>query len=413
MKERPNLLIAGASGGVANALLHHLSAVRDLFGKLVLLDRNRKVLYDVYLDHERLKYEFLEVELKFPDHMEKYHNVLREHAIDIVLDITDMDSIPFLEATNAAGVSYVNTGMNDDHELIQESVIKAYERKDSYDKAPHILCTGMNPGVVNMWVRYGIEKFGVPKELVHFEYDTSKFVREWHPMMTWSVHEFLVECVRDTTGVLLGRGRDKVKELKPNGLEHRKNMKGILGPIMKFGSYPDGMITMHEECVSIAQKYDIPSQFIYAVHPKTMELLVKVYERKGNVTKDMLELGNNTSEILDGADNIGVFLEYPDKRVYYFNTIPSVAIIGTNATFTQVVVGVFSALNVLIADELKPGAYFPEDLFDTCYRHFMFDNMRVQEFVFKKGENGHLKLSSFNPMLKSRRTDHYRHLYII
>ena len=127
----------------------------------------------------------------------------------------------------------------------------------------------------------------------------------------------------------------------------------------------------------------------------------------------MLELGNNTSEILDGADNIGVFLEYPDKRVYYFNTIPSVAIIGTNATFTQVVVGVFSALNVLIADELKPGAYFPEDLFDTCYRHFMFDNMRVQEFVFKRGENGHLKLTSFNPMLKSRRTDHYRHLYII
>ena len=261
MKERPNLLISGASGGVANALLHHLSAVRDLFGKLVLLDRNRKVLYDVYLDHERLQYEFLEVELKFPDHMEKYHKILRDHDVDIVLDITDMDSLPFLEATNEASVSYVNTGMNDDKLTIEETVIRAFERKESYNRAAHILCSGMNPGNVNMWVRYGIEKFGLPSEIIHFEYDTSKFVREWHPMMTWSVHEFLVECVRDTTGVLLGRGRDKVKELKPNGLEHRKNMKSILGPIMKFGSYPDGMITMHEECVSIAQKYDIPSQF--------------------------------------------------------------------------------------------------------------------------------------------------------
>ncbi|RJQ35069.1 hypothetical protein C4556_00965 [Candidatus Parcubacteria bacterium] len=413
MLEKPNLLIAGASGGVANALLHHMTSVRDLFGKLILLDRNNKVLRDIYLDHERLKYEFLEVELMLPDRVDEYHRILREHAIDIVLDITDMDSLPFIEATNDAAVSYVNTGMNDEKLSIEETVIRAFEKKESYNKAPHILCSGMNPGNVNMWVRYGIYRFGVPNEIIHFEYDTSKFVRQWHPMMTWSVHEFLVECVRDTTGKILGRGREKVEQLLPNALEHRKNMHAILSPIMKFDKYPDGMITMHEECVSIGNKYDIPSQFVYAVHPKTMDLLVKIYEKKGNVSKDALELGNNTSEMLDGADNIGVALEYKDKRVYYFNTIPSVAIIGTNATFTQVIVGVFAALNVLISDELQPGAYFPEDLFDTCYRHFVFDNMRVQEFVFQKGRNEHLKLKSFNPMLKSHKTDHYRHLYII
>ncbi len=390
-----------------------MTAVRDLFGDLVLLDRNRKVLDDIYIDHERLKYIFLQVELKLPERKAEYHRILEEHAISIVLDISDMDSLPFLEATNEAGVSYVNTGLNDDKETIEEGTIGIFEKKDSFDRAPHIICSGMNPGVVNMWVRYGIEKFGIPKELIHFEYDTSKVATQWHPMMTWSVHEFLTECVRDTTGVILGRGREKMTVLTPNSLEHRKNMRGILEPIMKFDTYPDGMITMHEECASIGNKYDIPSQFIYAVHPKTMDMLVKMYEQKGDVTKDSLELGNNTSEILDGSDSIGVILEYKDKRVYYFNTVPSIAIIGTNATYTQVVVGVFAALNVLISDELKPGAYFPEDLFDTCYRHFMFDNMRVQEFVFHKDGSGHLKLASFNPMLKSRKTEHYKHLYII
>jgi len=264
-----------------------------------------------------------------------------------------------------------------------------------------------------MWVRYGVEKHGVPQELVHFEYDTSRISEGWRPMMTWSIHEFLVECVRDTTGIMLGRGREKIKVLTPNAIEHRKNMRGILSPILKIDDYPDGMITMHEECVSISQKYDIPSQFIYAVNMKTMDTLLKIYNEKGNVTKDELVLGDNTNQLLEGADNIGVYLEYDNKRVYYFNTIPSVAVIGTNATFTQVVVGVLSALFVLVFDSLDPKAYFPEDLYDTFYRHFLFDNMRVQEFEFHKDYEGHLTLMKFDPMIKVHNKKGYQHMYVI
>ncbi len=407
------MLIVGASGGVANALLHHMTGVRDLFGSLILLDRNKKVLEDIYIDHTRLNYVFIQLELNLPGDQDAYHKILKDHDIHIVLDVSDMDTIPFLESTNAAGVSYISTGMNDDHQDIQDLIISAFERKKSFDKAPHILCSGMNPGNVNMWVQYGIEKFGVPKELIHFEYDTSKVAQKWHPMMTWSVHEFIVECIKDPGGVILGRGTEKVRKLLPNALEHRKNMRSVLEPIMKFKEYPEGMLVLHEECASLAQKYDIPSQFLYAINPKTMALLVKLYERDGHINREELELGDNTHEILDGADNIGVILDYDDKKVYYFNTISNTAVIGTNATYTQVVVGIFSALSVLIFDELKPGAYFPEDLFDTCYRHFMFDNLRVQEFVFEKQDSGHLKLSSFNPMIKNRQTESYRHLYII
>jgi len=174
--------------------------------------------------------------------------------------------------------------------------------------------------------------------------------------MTWSIHEFLVESVRDPSGEVLGKG--KVKKLLPNALENRKSMKKILKPILKLKQYPLGLTVLHEENLSIASKYDIPSKFIYAINPKTMETLINIYEKKGNITKEDLELGDNTNAILDGADSIGVLMDYHDKRVYYFNTVPNVAVIGTNATYTQVIVGIFSAIFTLIFDKLKPGIYF-------------------------------------------------------
>lgn len=415
MKTKPNLLIAGASGAVSNAFLHHLISYRNLFGKLVLVDRNKRVLEDIYIDHKRLDYTFVHTELNFyePEKKAEYHKLLREYGIEIVLDLTDEDSLPFWHATDELGISYINTCQNDDVIDTEETVMCVLEQRDEVKNAPHIMSSGMNPGVVNMWVRHGIEKFGVPKEIVHFEYDTSKIAKQWQPMMTWSLHEFLEECTRDKGGLILGRGRENIKGMYPNALEHRKSMREILSPIMKLDTYPEGTITMHDECVSIGNKYDIPSQFLYAINPQTMQALIKIYEEKGAVTQDDLVLGDNTNQILDGSDNIGLFLEYPDKRVYYFNTVSSVALIGTSATMTQVIIGVFAAVFVLLFDDLDRKTYFVEELYDTYYRHFLFDNMRVQEYVFKKGEHGHLKLTNFVPMIRSHKSKKYEHLYII
>jgi len=410
MTKKPNLLVAGASGGVANAFLHHLSDYRGLFDKVILLDKRNDVLRDTFLDHKLLDYSFIKKEIKLPKKEKEYIDILKKHKVDIVLDITDMNSVEIIEATNKASVSYINTAMNDEKKIVTELLFDIYPRKEKLNNAPHILCTGMNPGNVNMWARYGIEKFGVPKQIIHFEYDTSRVAKKWCPMMTWSIHEFLVESVRDPSGVMLGRG--KTKKLLPNALENRESMKSILFPIMKLKQYPQGLTVLHEENLSISFKYDIPSKFIYAVNPKTMSVLTEIYERKGNVTKKDLELGDNTNDILDGADSIGVILDYPDKKVYYFNTVPNVAIIGTNATYTQVIVGIFAAIFSLLFDNLKPKIYFVEDLYDSHFRYFMFDNMRIQEFVFKK-KNGRLKLKNYNPMVRIRRKNRFDHLYII
>ncbi len=401
-------MVIGASGGVANAFLHHLSNYRSLFRKVILVDKNDKVLKDAYLNHTLLDYIFIQKKIELPNKEQEYLTLLKRYDIDIVLDITDMNSIEILEATNNAGVSYINTAMNDEKKTVKELMYYVISRKDKINKAAHILCTGMNPGVVNMWVRYGIEKFGVPKQVIHFEYDTSKIAKKWHPMVTWSIHEFLVESVKDPSGMALGR--HKVRELLPNALENRESMKQILSPIMKLKTYPCGLTVLHEENISISQKYDLPSKFIYAVNPKTMQNLIEIYERKKNVTKNDLELGDNTTEILDGADSIGVILDYEDKLVYYFNTYPNVAVIGTNATYTQVIIGIFSALFTLLIDLLLPGVYFVEDLYHTHFKYFMFDNMRVQEYVFNKKPKA---LVYYNPMIKLRRMDRFEHLYLI
>ena len=416
-KKKPNLLVLGASGGVANAFLHYLSGYRDnLFGKLVLLDKNSKVLKNCSIDHKVLNYRFLHKKIDLPKKSrykvknlrlqkepgeKEYLDILKDNKIDIVLDITDANTLEILEATNKAGVSYINTAMNDDKKTTDELIFDIYPRKNKLKNAPHILCAGMNPGNVNMWARYGIEKFGTPKQIIHFEFDTSMVAKKWHSMTTWSIREFIVEAVKDPSGIALGRR--KIKHLFPNALENRENMKSILEPIMKLKKYPEGITVLHEENVSMSYKYDIPSKFIYAIFPKTLENLIKIYEKKGKISKKDLILGDNIREALDGADNVGVLLDYPDKKVYYFNSIPNAAVIGTNSTYTQVVVGIFSAIFTLLVDKLNPGVYFTEDLFDAHYKYFMFDNMRVQESVFKKNK-GNLKLVKYNPEIKLKRS---------
>src|SRR3989344_5460862 len=314
---KPNLMILGASGGLANAVLHSLAHHRGLFNKLILLDKNKKVLQNPYLDHDNLKYTFIHKELK-SGRMKEYLALLKKYKINLVLDVTDALTIPLIKTTNGAGIDYINTSINDDNKTSPELLSGIFSTRSKWKKARTILCSGMNPGNVNMWVRHGVEKFGVPQEIIHFEYDTS-MSRKWKAMITWSIHEFLEEDVRDPGGIVLGR--DKVKWLYPNALMHQVDMKDILSPILRLEKYPKGCLVLHEENISIGNKYNIPSKFIYALHPKTLETLMKIYKKEKNVYKKVMLPGDNLTTVLDGSDNIGVLLKYTNKKVYYFNSI--------------------------------------------------------------------------------------------
>lgn len=390
-----NLLILGASGGVGTALLIYLAEHRGLFNKLVLLDKNNKLLSNKFIDHKSLDYLFLNETIRLPLGEDRYYRLLKDNNVDTVLDLTDDETLPIFYATDRAGVNYVNTSLNGPKKT-HEHILEVWAKRDEFNNGVHILSTGMNPGIVNMWARYGIEKFGMPLKMTIFEYDSSQTATCDRPIVTWSVKKFLEEVSEEPSVEMVGR--NKPKEYPPNAIENRINMETILSPILALQEYPEGFIVPHEEIVSLSQKYDVPTKFVYAINARTMRALIEGYRKTKRLDfKDIL-LGDNTGTALNGADNIGVLLEYRDKMVYYFNSIRNSAVTGTNATYTQVATGVIASLLTLITDKIKRGVYFVEDLYDSYFKAYVFDKMQVQEFVFANHEEG-LRLSSHNPRI--------------
>ncbi len=377
----PNLLVVGASGHVAQAFLLRLQSWRHKLGRLVLLDPGERVLQDRFLDHRKLDYRFIQGRLRLPEEINNYHQLLRAHEIDIVLDLTDQDTIPFLAATDAAGVSYVNTALNDARRGVGDVLDSVHPSREDQRKAPHIISSGMNPGVVNIWVWNAVRAYGPPTEITHFEYDTSMPVTGWRPMITWSRQEFLAESVWERTGLVVD---GEIKLLPGNSFEHREDLRSVMEPIIELSSYPRGLLVLHEENVKLGGKLGASSKYLYAVHPTTMEYLEQLWRERGRVDIDDLEIGDNTSVPLQGADTIGVCLEYPDRRIYYLHSLDNSDVVGTNATCAQVAVGVEAALETLLSEPLPPRIYFASDLYDTVYRDVVLKKLRVEHFAWEK-----------------------------
>jgi hypothetical protein len=378
-RRQPNLLVLGASGHVAQAFLRRLGGRRDQFGALVLLDRNERVRHNRFLEHSRLRYEFVRQQLQFPRDESAYVQLLRRKKIQIVLDLTDMDTLPVFRATESAGVSYINTALNDAGRVIHEVIPLIHPTRQRRHRAAHIISSGMNPGVVNIWVMHGVRHYGVPREIVHFEYDTSMALGGWRPMITWSRREFLTETVWEPTG-LVEAGR--VRMLATNAIQNQFDLRPIMQPVLTLSSYPKGLLVLHEENVKLGSLLGASSSYLYAIDPRTMRYLAQCWRERGTVRIGDLEVGDNTSIPLGGADTIGVCLMYPPRRrVYYLNSVPNQNVVGTNATCTQVAVGVYAALITMLSTPLRPRVYFATDLYDTIYPQVLFSNLRVEHFL--------------------------------
>ncbi len=392
---KPNLMVVGASGHVAQAVLQRLRKRRGEFGRLVLLDSEDTVLRNEHLDHACLEYRFVRRRLEFPAGAAAYQALLRQHQINIVLDLSDLDTLPILTATDSAGVSYVNTSLNDAKRRISDLVDRVHPTRSVGRNAPHILSSGMNPGIVNVWVWHGFRQYGAPSEIVHFEYDTSTPVTGWRPTITWSRKEFLAEAVWEPTGLIVD---GYLQRLPLNSLHYREDLAPIMAPVVDLPAYPRGLLVLHEENVKLGRKLDASSRYIYAIHPETMEYLAELWRDRGRIELDDLEIADNTTVPLAGSDTVGVCMDYPDKRVYYLHSLSNDAVYGTNATCAQVAVGVDAALAALLTEPLAPRLYFASDLYDTVYSDVALKGLRVEHFVFEK-RRGRLSLARYVPRM--------------
>jgi len=375
-----NILIIGACGGVGRAFLRTLLKERGRLGKLVLVDKQEAWVDDASLSFRELNGEFIKASVDVDKGREDYLLLLKTHGIDIVIDLSVNETRAMLAATDRAGVSYINTGVaNRPGENFSEVVLHLVYRKTASWNAPHILCSGMNPGVVNMWVRRGIATSGVPKNIVHFEYDTGEPVDGGVPVIAWSRETLLDEIVKDPAGYV--EGRNKIRLVPPNPLKNRVSMEEILGPIMNLRVYPRGFLLLHEENITLGQEYDVPSRFLFSLKTETMDYLEQVYDKKREVPLDTLALGDNREVRLKGEATVGVCLEYEDTRDYFFNTTPQGNVPGVSGSCRQVAAGLYAALWTMIEDRLEKRVYFVEDLLGTPCERLIMANLPMQHVV--------------------------------
>jgi len=384
MSHRRNLLIIGASGGVAGAFLKRIAGHRNQWERLVLVDRDDRLLRDPFIPHGRLDYEFVKATVDVKGDRASYLNLLGTSGAEVVIDLSINETRPMIEVTDKAGVSYINTGiMNRRGEHFVDVVLDLFRRKALSCAAPHILCAGMNPGVVNLWVREGIERFGIPRAISHFEYDTGQPVHGWLPINTWSRETLLDEIINDPAGYM--EGMDRPKELYPNPLKNRVLMQEVLSPIMDLEEYPRGFLLLHEENITIAQRYNVPSRFVFAVHPRTMDYIEALYDKEKAVPTETLTLGDNKETILTGSVTVGVRLEYDDREHYLFNKTAHGDIPGSSGSCRQVAEGLNAAILTLMKNDLHKGIHFMEDLYGTSCERLVRENLPVEEVVMDKG----------------------------
>ncbi len=369
MIEAKNLLVIGASGGVARAFLKLIAPERDRFGALILVDRCDRIRADAHLSVDALRAEFIRGDLDAVRAPGDYRSLLKARKIDVAVDLSVNETRPMLTETDAAGVCYLNTGIaNRIGEDFAGVVFDLIERKSAGWRRPHILCSGMNPGIVNLWVQEGIERHGLPRQITHFEYDDGLPCGRWRPVITWSRETFIDEIANDPAGYM--EGRDRLRLLYPNPLKNRMAMDDILSPILSLAVYPRGFLLLHEENLTIAQCRDVPSRFLFANDMRTMDHLERSYDR-GTLTVDSLSLGDNLELDIRGTATIGVRLEYGDRWVYRYNRTDHGAMAGSSGSCLQVAAGLRAALLTLAGegpeDRLTPGLYFCEDLWQTSF----------------------------------------------
>ncbi|MCS6847529.1 MAG: saccharopine dehydrogenase NADP-binding domain-containing protein [Anaerolineae bacterium] len=382
----PGLLILGASGGVAHALLQLLPAYRHEFGELVLMDGRRRATDSPFLDHRALRYTFIEHHLDIRRADAELAPVFAHHAIEIVLDLTDARSLPILRAAHRAGASYINTMLNDERFTVPEQHAQILSCKAEFESRPHLLCTGMNPGIVNHWVSQAIMRHGRPHEIAFFEFDSSAPAdippHACAPFITWSRKEFLHEIAEEPGGRLGYDG--EIEWLQPNALSHPVDMRSHLEPIVARPTYPRGMMLLHEEVVTLGRRFNLPASFTYGIHPASLAALRSSWLNNEPLSVASLLLADNVTIPLTGSDLVGAWLKYDDRDVRIFNIMHNRGLRGTNATYRQVAIGVLAGLRALAHGQVPRGVHFVEDLDSPVFTETVRAHMIVQEHIVWK-----------------------------
>ncbi len=379
-KKQPNILILGASGGVAQAFLQILNADRDLFGKIILLDKVNTVTHSEFINHKKIDYIFLNKAFSTENIYGLLSEIKIQHEISIVLDMTDQDTLPTLKASDDLGLSYLNCSVNYEAPTMETFVADIEFFSQRFNHATHILSLGMNPGIADHLLKKGILEHGIPKEFTEVEYETGIPKKDpGMPFVMWSKLQFLTEAVWDPSGYCNETGQ--YLETNQPAIYNLTETREFIEPIKTLDTYPLGMIVPHDEIISFAHQLEIPGKFIYALHPLSQNRLIELANKKGysKVSEEDIFFADNISTPLLGSDLITFWLSYEDKKVCYYVDVEHQHIKGTSATLFMVAVGVLSGLLTFITKPpLENSTYLAADLDTDIYLENVKKNMNIR-----------------------------------
>jgi S-adenosylmethionine decarboxylase proenzyme len=400
----PIISILGSSGGVAKSVLSILNkAVQDENDpihslvrncQLHLIDCKQKdmIYYEKWFPNIKDKITLYKFNLNdtytFSDH-------LRSSKTTIVIDISNADTVEMLQCCNDLGVMYINSAFEnrsvDENENLEGFTLqeryKIYEsHKQKFSNTTAIICSGMNPGVVQWMAVELISKTPdeIPKACYIVEEDTSfyedeSFADKGTIYTTWSPECFLDEAtlsypafIKQHTSLFMYK---KVYELEFKVSLGEKQFYGCLMP--------------HEEAITLGKLYNMETGFIYKINKHTTKLIKDNIDNLNDLWDKPMKVLDPAEAPLKGQDLVGVLLVYKDKERYMYNVLKNKEIFSkyqTNATYFQVACGIYGALATVLLDDIPQGIYYVDELLvKTNSKYGKYLSYYMKEFVV--GEN--------------------------
>lgn len=402
--------IFGSAGGVARALLSLLNkSITDStdplhkFSKqsmLHLIDIKQK---DIAYYNEICPNLINQIVLKQIDltDLKEVRKHISETETSLIVDLSWADTIDILDICNEFGVFYVNSALenievNEDENLKGFTLLERFYRfenaKNRFTNMKGIVCSGMNPGVVQ-WMAYSImamhpnEK---PLACYIVEKDTT-FYKDKSLLdkdiiySSWSPECFLDEAILNYPMIVKGKvPLHLYKEV------YAQEFKVTLGDTQFYGC-----LMPHEEVLSLGTLYDMETGFIYKVNDYTTQIIRDNLGCTDDLLNWNLKVLDPSEAELEGEDLVGVLLVYKDKERYMYNVMNSQFTFekyGINATYIQVACGVYAGICTLLLDKISNGVFYVEELLekDKSVGYGKYITQYMKEFVIgvNQGSDG-------------------------
>lgn len=415
--KRPIISILGSGGGVAKSVLSILNKTTDdendpintfiKSSKLHLIDLKQKDVQYYEKSFPNLKDKISLHQFDVNNH-KKLKAHLKETNTSIVLDISFGDTVDVLKCCNSLGILYINSAFEsvsvDKNESfagfsLQERYRLFESNRDKFKNTSAIICSGMNPGVVQWMAIYLMRKYPNkhPKACYIVENDTSFFEDEKLAdkntiYTTWYPEGFLDEAIYSYPTFMKKHQPlflyNKVYELEFKVTLGQNQFSGCLMP--------------HEEAVTLGKMFDMETGFIYKINDHTTNLI------KSNLN-NIDVLWNKPMKVLDpevaplkGDDLVGILLVFEDNEAYIYNKLNNKETYDkykTNATYLQVAAGIYGALAVMLLDDIPQGIYYVDELLVSTNNNYgKYLSYYLDKFII--GENNHCDGDLINRLIK-------------